>query len=572
MKKKTTVHIISVCIFILSVTLATMYVVSPKTEENIKETTATVYLSPASVVGPPPSVGETFTLDVNVTNITDLYGWSVGLTWNSSILNCTYFTYDYSWFGPSTDVVAAPGTINNTAGQIHPPYGASLTTDYGVTGNGTLAEVEFLVVGYGTTSIDIIFDALNSSELPIPFSVVNGSFTLPPPHGPIAVKTHTPDPPYAKLLTTFSASDSEPGFNGTAEVPIASYAWDFGDGNTTTVTEPIIYHNYTAAGNYTVVLNVTCQYDPVLAAKGLMSDTTAQNITVQPPVSRVFVYPASVVGPPPKVGETFNVSIKIADVSDLYAWGIGVAWNSSVLECLNFTYDYSFLGPEADVLTVEGTINNTLGVIFPPYAATLFTVTGVNDSGTLANVTFRVKDYGTSSITLNHTYGEYHGIELMNSIDPLPSIPFTVTDGYFELFEDTTAPTISDVVQSPTKTEVDADEAVTVTATVTDVGWGIQTVLLRYSTDNSTFTNVTMTLSTGNNYTGQIPSQAADTYVSYKIFANDKAGNSYETTLHWYRVKTEQLPSNLWLWITIGVAIPVIIILVAVYLMRRKRA
>jgi chitinase len=38
---------------------------------------------------------------------------------------------------------------------------------------------------------------------------------------------------------------------------IVSYRWNFGDGNITTVTVPIIYHTYQSAGNYTVTLQVT---------------------------------------------------------------------------------------------------------------------------------------------------------------------------------------------------------------------------------------------------------------------------------------------------------------------------
>ena len=53
---------------------------------------------------------------------------------------------------------------------------------------------------------------------------------------------------------------------------IVSYTWDFGDGNITTGTDPIIIHVYVNVGNYIVILNVTDN-------QGLWNTTTAK-ITV----------------------------------------------------------------------------------------------------------------------------------------------------------------------------------------------------------------------------------------------------------------------------------------------------
>jgi len=285
----------------------------------------TVYLSPSSVDGPPPSVGETFTVGINIDNVTDLYAWSTGLAWNSSILNCVGFTYNYSFFGPSTDVITAPGTINNVLGVIDPPYGASLTTDYGVTGSGTLAEVEFLVKNSGISWINLTVEALfDSQEVLIPYNTVNSSFTLIA-HGPTAVKTHTPLIPDVYGTVTFNASASEPGSNGVTEVPIASYAWDFGDGNTTTVTDPVIYHIYRGVGTYLVNLTVTCQYDPVLAAKGLLSDSTAQNVTViMPP------YPVTI--RVPRDYSTIQAAINAARDNDTILVASGTYYENVVVD------------------------------------------------------------------------------------------------------------------------------------------------------------------------------------------------------------------------------------------------
>jgi len=76
------------------------------------------------------------------------------------------------------------------------------------------------------------------------------------PHGPEAEFTWTPLTPRTGETIEFDASASQPGWNGTHTMPIMEYRWDFGDGNKTTTSTPIIYHSYKTAGNYYVTLTV----------------------------------------------------------------------------------------------------------------------------------------------------------------------------------------------------------------------------------------------------------------------------------------------------------------------------
>jgi hypothetical protein len=76
------------------------------------------------------------------------------------------------------------------------------------------------------------------------------------PHGPKADFTESPHSPYMNETVRFDASNSLPGWNGTHEMPIIEYRWDFGDDNKTTVSVPIIYHTYESAGVYNVTLTV----------------------------------------------------------------------------------------------------------------------------------------------------------------------------------------------------------------------------------------------------------------------------------------------------------------------------
>jgi PKD repeat protein len=88
------------------------------------------------------------------------------------------------------------------------------------------------------------------------WSTTSKPVTVWPPDPPKAYFSWLTQP-VANETATFDASQSEPGWNGTHEIPIVSYQWDFDDGNITTVSTATITHIYTDAGNYTVTLTVT---------------------------------------------------------------------------------------------------------------------------------------------------------------------------------------------------------------------------------------------------------------------------------------------------------------------------
>jgi hypothetical protein len=73
--------------------------------------------------------------------------------------------------------------------------------------------------------------------------------------GPKAVFTESTHYPKINQPVLFNASASLPGWNGTNK-PIVEYRWNFGDGNQTTTTTPIVYHAYKNYGTYYVTLTV----------------------------------------------------------------------------------------------------------------------------------------------------------------------------------------------------------------------------------------------------------------------------------------------------------------------------
>ena len=79
---------------------------------------------------------------------------------------------------------------------------------------------------------------------------------MPPPYGPKADFTVNPETANVGQLVTLDPSISTPGCNGTNQMPITKYSWDFGDGNKTDTTTPIIYHAFSSSGIYYPTLTV----------------------------------------------------------------------------------------------------------------------------------------------------------------------------------------------------------------------------------------------------------------------------------------------------------------------------
>ena len=133
--------------------------------------TSTLYVNPQISVG---TIGQNFSVYINISDVIDLYGWELRLGWNSTILDAiavgegpflksggnTFFTYK----------------INNTEGFVL--VDCTLLGDIpGVSGNGTLAAIEFHVKTFGECILDLYDTTLvSSAEQPIPHSAIDGYF------------------------------------------------------------------------------------------------------------------------------------------------------------------------------------------------------------------------------------------------------------------------------------------------------------------------------------------------------------------------------------------------------------
>lgn len=123
----------------------------------------------------PPSTsvapGNSFMVDVNIANVTDLFVFGFDIGFNPSILSAVSVTEGSFVTGVGVTFFQL-AFIDNTGGTIAPLFGLI----NGVSGSGTLAVLDFTALSSGTSPIDILNVALFDSSLsPITSSEVSGA-------------------------------------------------------------------------------------------------------------------------------------------------------------------------------------------------------------------------------------------------------------------------------------------------------------------------------------------------------------------------------------------------------------
>lgn len=171
---------------ILTVTLITPIRASPDT---------TVKVEPQENTAEP---GETFTIDITITDVQDLFGLEITLKWNASILQVT-------------NVDVRLGVESHPNGVLHEPLYNETTLEGGkyqligtsigsqtpsFNGSGNIARVTFNVVEAGSSALDAEAK-LASKPLPggvaelIPHTTVDGSFSTQKPEQSIGLSNTT---------------------------------------------------------------------------------------------------------------------------------------------------------------------------------------------------------------------------------------------------------------------------------------------------------------------------------------------------------------------------------------------
>jgi PKD repeat protein len=144
--------------------------------------TTTIYVDPLPTEY---HIGDIITLNIMISDVTDLWAWQSGMTFNPTVLECMTTTYVFN--GTSVPTAFAEGeflkrggttmgyigTVDNGVITIH---GFSLYGDNAVpvSGSGVLATVTFKVIGEGALNIhltDVILTNIDESGTPIDIPV-----------------------------------------------------------------------------------------------------------------------------------------------------------------------------------------------------------------------------------------------------------------------------------------------------------------------------------------------------------------------------------------------------------------
>jgi hypothetical protein len=221
-----------------------------------------IYVSPSNQA---VKIGGHFALNVNLDNVSDLYGYEVWLSFDSSKVNATAVVYD-GYLNPPTYQWA--NTINNTGGYVD--FAISSTQPALPRSGGSpppLVTINFTTIGLGTSPLhlDVAKTILVSSlhgGTPIPYNTTDGTITVVPLslHDVAAISVH----PYHFFLgkgysmdvnvTVRNKGDFTENFDVLLCINLVSYArqtvtlsW----GSSATITFRWATTDY-ARGNYTI--------------------------------------------------------------------------------------------------------------------------------------------------------------------------------------------------------------------------------------------------------------------------------------------------------------------------------
>lgn len=132
----------------------------------------TISIVPSTTLTAP---GETISVSVGAASVNDLYAWQFDLGFDPNVLAVQNIS-EGPFLSSAGATLFLPGTIDNTGGSISMNAGSLFGPIAGASGSGTLATITFLVVGAGTSPLNLLgVQMLDSTLSGISAATANGS-------------------------------------------------------------------------------------------------------------------------------------------------------------------------------------------------------------------------------------------------------------------------------------------------------------------------------------------------------------------------------------------------------------
>lgn len=412
-------------------------------------------VTPQTIIDTNLTPTKTFKINITVSDVIGLYGWEFKLYYLKSVLTHTQIV-----FGPFLETGGTTFTIDKSNSNYNSTHGlvwladSLLAAPQGVNGSGTIASITFVVNQLGSTKLDLQ-DTKMGTKLgqSIAHEALDGYFSNVISNAVIAV---SPD----KIID----STLEPCNNFTVDITVTEAvnvnSWElklfynrevlnisqveFGSflqsaGSTNQVVQQLTddYNETHGVAWLTeaLVLPTSASGDGVLARIvfhvkqiGESNLTLADTMLIDPSgqlldhtcfsgyfnnmlMAKIFIEPAEIFDPTLTPGAMLNVTVKMAEVTDLYHYKFNIAFNKEILNCLGvliIPYDgethYNSM-----VLWDDNTGEISVEVTYyePAEPITDFTPFEV------ATIFFQVEDMGVSPLHFHDTQmTDSHGNEI----------------------------------------------------------------------------------------------------------------------------------------------------------------
>ncbi len=392
-------------------------------------------------------IGGTFKVDLYINDAVGVWGWNIGVTWDSNVLQLTNIA-EGAFLSQSGATLFTPGYINNYLGRIDKGISDSyISATSSSASSGVLATLTFTIVTYGDSNINLtagnpatlLNNAVPHQTIPIlAFGNATYSWTPAPATGPKAVIITSGSPlgegsnqTLTNYPLTFDGASSSAGINmvppyQTCPITIRNWRITLVGGTVVTATTPAVSLTAVQVGNNpgTIIATLTVTAPsptntPAPAYSEIGSETFI--VEVLPSTSSLDIWTqnggqglgadCSSFGPQQLVELTGYVTFNGAPDSgkevifDIYSCGQYIDYtvattNATGYATVSYRFPWQGSNPQAyfGVITVAGSVDlsqatlNDTCKFFYGYQLNLQTVAinnGVYDSGDVGPVFFR---------------------------------------------------------------------------------------------------------------------------------------------------------------------------------------